>query len=361
VVRGKRDCLRIIAREPFNAEPPPDMLRSYFLTPNSLFFVRNHGAVPTVDPERYQLTVGGAVNRPLRLCLDELQDRFAKFAVVASLECAGNRRREFFDVASIRGELDWDAQAIGNAVWAGARLRDVLDAAEIGEGARHIAFEGLDVVGQNGTLFGGSIPIEKAQCADTLLAYEMNGDPLPPSHGFPLRVVVPGYIGARSVKWLTRINAQSEPSTSLFQSKAYKLFPPDVNEETADWSKGLTLTELPVNSAICCPQDHDVLPAGLNCVRGYAIAGGRRLVTRVEVSIDGGHRWTSANLEDGLAPGCWCFWNVVLDLDPGWHQVIARAWDSDGNTQPQNAKMIWNFKGYTNNAWHRISLLARGS
>jgi sulfite oxidase len=304
--------------------------------------------------------VGGAVNRPLHLSLHELKDRFIKVGVVASVECAGNRRSEFLDIASVRGEIAWNAQAIGNAVWAGARLRDVLDAAEIDDCAGHVAFEGLDVVRQSDAFFGGSIPIEKAQCCDTLLAYEMNGEPLPPIHGFPLRVVVPGYIGARSIKWLASINVQDEPSTSLFQRKAYKLFPPEIDEKTAEWTNGLTLAELSVNSAICCPQNHNVVPAGLNCVRGYAIAGGKRLVTRVEVSSDGGSGWTRANLEDGLAPGCWCFWNVVLDLDPGWHQIIARACDSDGNTQPQNAKMIWNFKGYTNNAWHRVNLLAVG-
>jgi len=265
------------------------------------------------------------------------------------------------EVAPIPGEEPWSAGAIGNAEWSGALLTEVLQAAGVYPEVRHVAFTGLDEIemGDQSFGFGGSIPVEKAMSPEVLLAYEMNGEPLTPGHGFPLRVVAPGYIGARSVKWLANIRVQEEPSSNYYQTHAYKLFPPQVDEETADWSKGLMLGELSVNSVICQPADEEALPAGPVSVRGYAVTGGDRSVERVDVSIDGGESWMSADLLEEKGPWAWRLWEASVDLDPGEYELVARAWDSAANTQPELSEQIWNFKGYMENSWHRVRVRAR--
>jgi sulfite oxidase len=167
--------------------------------------------------------------------------------------------------------------------------------------ARHVAFLGLDTMERGGEPFGfgGSIPIEKAMRAETLLAYEMNAEPL---HGFPLRVVVPGYIGARSVKWVTNVNVQVHPSTNYFQAHAYKLFPAHVQAEQADWATGQVLGELPLNAVICHPQVGERLAAGLIRIEGYALTGAGGYIERVELSVDEGATWTPATLLEPSSP-----------------------------------------------------------
>src|SRR5215204_1467256 len=273
----------IRSEQPLNAEAPLDLLPRNFITPTELFYIRNHGSMPEVDTERYRLSVTGMVQQQMRLSLNEIRQNFSKSTVTATLQCAGNRRQDLMEVAPIPGEEPWSAGAIGNAEWSGALLTEVLQAAGVYPEVRHVAFTGLDEIemGDQSFGFGGSIPIEKAMSTEVLLAYEMNGELLTPGHGFPLRVVAPGYIGARSVKWLANIRVQEEPSSNYYQTHAYKLFPPQVDEETADWSKGLMLGELSVNSVICQPADEETLPAGPISVRGYAITGGERSVERV--------------------------------------------------------------------------------
>jgi sulfite oxidase len=261
----------------------------------------------------------------------------------------------------IPGEVGWGDGAIGNARWVGVSLREVLEKAEPEPDARHAAFTGLDeiVKGDRSFGFGGSIPLSKAMGNDVLLAYEMNGEPLPPVHGFPLRAVVPGYIGARSVKWLSQVTLQIEPSQNYYQAQAYKLFPADVTIETADWTRGLMLGEFHVNSVICEPSAGAKLSSGPVTVRGYSVAGGNRTVERVDVSPDGGSTWIEAELTGENQPGAWRFWETQLDLNPGDCDIIARAWDSAAHTQPEDIRQIWNFKGYFNNAWHRVHVSVR--
>ncbi len=347
---------------PFNAGPPPKLLRRAAVTPKELFFVRNHGTIPDVDPGHYRLSVSGMVKRKLRLSLDELRARFPEVTLPATLECAGNRRRELMTIRPIPGELPWDVEAISNAIWTGVSLREVLLAAGIEPEARHVAFTGLDEVEKEGRHFGfgGSIPLEKAMSAEVLLAYQMNGESLPRVHGFPLRVVVPGYIGARSVKWVANITLQTEPSTNYFQSHAYKLFPTDIRTETADWSSGVMLGELPINAVICEPEEGEIVPAGAITIRGYALTGRGCRIERVDLSIDGGLTWMTANLLEETHDWTWSFWEAQPELRPGPCQLVVRAWDSAGNTQPEAAKKIWNFKGYSNNAWHRVNVTVVG-
>jgi sulfite oxidase len=342
---------------PLNAETPQRLLRESFVTPADAFYVRCHGGVPEVDPGRYRLAVSGLVERPLRLSLEEIRG-LPKTETTATLYCAGNRRAELTRVRPIPGKVAWNAGAAGNARWGGVLLRDVLEAAGIGEGARHVAFAGLDrdVESGTGVPFGGSIPIERAVSDRALLAYEMNGRPLAPEHGFPLRAVVGGYVGARSVKWLSEITLQAEPSDNYYQAVEYKLFPPHVTAENADYSEGEMLGEIPLNCVICTPQEGETPARGPLAVRGYAVAGGDRRVGRVEVSGDGGRSWTEATLAGEEGPSAWRFWEAGLDLGPGPHEILARATDSEGGTQPPSVEDVWNFLGYANNAWHRIGI-----
>ena len=237
----------------------------------------------------------------------------------------------------------------------------VLDAAGVGVPARHVAFTGLDTAQLEGHTFkvGSSIPLDKAQSPEVLLAYAMNGEPLSARHGFPLRVVVPGYAGIRSIKWLGEIRLQAEPSDSYTYAHDYKLFPPGVAKEAADWDAGLPIGELSLTSAICAPLNGAPLPAGLVCVRGYAMAGGDRDVARVDVSADGGRTWTTATLSPEGSRWTWRFWECTLDLPAGRRDLVARAYDTAANTQPEDPAPLWNFGGYMNNAWHRVTVHVR--
>jgi sulfite oxidase len=206
--------------------------------------------------------------------------------------------------------------------------------------------------------FGGSIPLAKATSPEVLLAYAMNGEPLRPEHGAPLRVVVPGYVGARSVKWVGEIAVQRGPSDNYFQARAYKLFPPHVDMHTVDWAAGTMLAELPVNSVIASPADGAMVASGQVTVRGYALSGADRIAT-VEVSADGGRTWQPAAGVRQASRWSWCLWEHTVDLADGTHELVVRARDSTGNAQPERVAEVWNFKGYVNNAWHRVRVTAR--
>lgn len=356
----KRNDLVIHRLKPFNAGASIAALRRHQVTPQEMFFVRNHGSIPEIEPETYRLTIDGLVRKPLALSLEDLQEDFPGVRVMATLQCAGNRRKELAAVEGIEGEIEWGGEGMGNAVWSGVRLRQILLAAGVKPEAAHIAFTGLDDIEREDHTFsfGGSIPKEKAMSPEVILAYEMNGQPLTPAHGSPLRVIVPGYIGARNVKWVSNITVLSEPSDNYFQTQAYKLFPPDVRADNADWSKGEMLGEQLINSMICSPADGDYIADDVIVVEGLAIAGGGRTVDRVEVSADGGKTWQRAGLIDKSRPWVWQFWEAQLRVRPGAHQLVVRAWDSAGNTQPEHPGEIWNFKGYLNNSWHRVKIRA---
>lgn len=360
---GKHPDLTVHTDEPFNAGPPPHRLMQAPLTPNNLFYVRNHGSVPDVDADAYRLRVEGLVREPLQLGLADLAG-FPARTVVATLQCAGNRRRSLMAYAPIPGELPWADDAISTAEWRGVALRDVLMAAGVQlEDGAHVAFRSVDTVERHGETFGfgGSIPIGRALEPDVLLATHMNGEPLPVVHGFPVRVVVPGYIGARSVKWLDEIRVQAAPSSNYFQARAYKLFPGWMTNANVDYAQGVMLGETPVNSLIYSPEAGQTVVAGRVTVRGVAIAG-LRAVARVEVSTDGGQAWAlatlSAPLDKTVPAAAWRFWEADVALDPGRHELVVRAWDAAANTQPDDVRAVWNFKGYANNAWHRVPVMA---
>lgn len=351
---GKSAEILVRHDSPFNAGPPPERAAARFLTPNDLFFVRNHGDVPGIDPRNFHLTIEGRVKRPFRISLEEIQ-RLPRVTVAATLQCAGNRRQELMASRPIPGELGWGVEAISTAEWGGVPLRDVLAVADPTPEGRHVELIGLDETERHGErfAFGGSIPLDKALRPEVLLAYEMNGQPLPPVHGAPLRAVVPGWIGARSVKWLTRINLREDPSENYFQAKAYRLFPPSMGQDNVVWESGMMLGELNVSSVITSPTEGQTLEPGETAVHGWAFAGERR-VERVDLSTDGGRTWTTAELEPDRSRWAWRRWDARVELAPGSHELVCRAWDAAAQTQPEHPEQVWNFKGYMNNAWHRV-------
>lgn len=352
----KHADLIVREQEPFNGGPPPHLITRSHITPNDLFFVRSHAPVPDIHPDDYRLSIDGLVDRPLSLSLDQLAD-LPQIRVEATLQCAGNRRTDLFALAEVRGEVAWGDEAISHAVWGGVSLAPLLERAGLKSGAGYVEFIGLDEIqmGDQTFGFGGSIPLSKALGGEVLVATEMNGEPLSPNHGFPARIVTPGYIGARSVKWLGKINLLAEPSKNYYQSRAYKLFPSHVDAATVDWESGLMLGELSVNAAITRPEPADRLSPGPITISGYAHAGGDRHVSHVDVSTDGGKSWITAQL-DAARPWSWRFWAVTVDLTEGEHVLAARAWDSAGNSQPESPRQTWNFKGYMNNAWSRVTV-----
>jgi sulfite oxidase len=343
-----------ITETPLNGSPTPaDLVRSV-VTPEESFFVRNHGPIPgdaesgrTREQEGVQIS--GLVAKPFAFPGSSPSVRpFERTALEVTLQCAGNRRAALHRVRPILNELPWGSEAIGNATWEGVRLSNVLEHAGIADGAAHVWFAGADeAMGKHaGTKFGASIPLEKAMSGDVILADTMNGQPLTPTHGAPIRVVVPGYIGARSVKWLTEIRVEREPSTNVFH---------------AAYSVGdRVLGEFPLSCAFALPQTGAALSAGPLTMRGWAIAGGKHTVARVEVSTDGGASWHDATFTSPARPFVWRLWESHVSLGTGEHQLVCRATDSTGATQPPDAAPLWNAKGYVNNAWDRVTALVAG-
>jgi len=347
----------VLRARPYNGGPPLGELVRHSVTPTELFFVRSHAEVPRIDPRRFRLHVGGLVKRPLSLSLLELQRDFPKVRVEAALECAGNRRKELLSIAPVFGELAWGPEAVADAVWGGVPLRDVLRAAGVGRGARHASFEGLDRVSKEGvvTPFGSSVPLAKAISKEVLLAYEMNGRPLQPIHGAPLRVVVPGYIGARSVKWLDRIELTRSPSSNVFQARTYKRVPRGASAK--DLERARPMGDAPLNCAIGSPSEGARVQGPRVTVKGYALASGGHSVSRVEVSPDGGLTWNRARLSRGASPWAWRLWSVDLKLAEGPVELVARCFDTAGHRQPARLAAAWNAGGYGNNAWHRAHVV----
>uniref|UniRef100_A0A8C6S5T3 Sulfite oxidase n=1 Tax=Neogobius melanostomus TaxID=47308 RepID=A0A8C6S5T3_9GOBI len=379
----RHPVLRINNLKPFNAETPPEILTESYITPSVFFYKRNHLPVPNIDPATYKLQIeiqaptnserGGGV---LSLSLDDLKNKFPKHTVTATIQCAGNRRSDMHKAKQVKG-LNWGIAAIGNASWSGAKLRDVLLAAgytlDDSKWAQHVQFEGLDQ-DVAGTTYGASIPLKKAisEDGDCLLAYEMNGEVLPADHGFPIRVVVPGTVGARNVKWLGKIIVSAEESSSHWQQNDYKGFSPSTDWDTVDYKSAPAIQELPIQSAITVPADGAIVDRSEEevTIKGYAWSGGGREVVRVDVSIDGGNTWKIAQLKcsdkgaDGETtppPGrawAWKLWELTVPLpeDTKEMEIVCKAVDSSYNMQPDTILPIWNLRGVLSNAWHKVNV-----
>jgi sulfite oxidase len=354
---GKRPDLIVHEAEPFNAETGRAALAEGLLTATDAFYVRGHGPIPQIDPGVWRLHVDGLVARELDLSLTTLREALPEREVIATLQCAGNRRQGLLAIRDIPGEAPWGPGATGTATWTGVALADVLELARPASGAAHVGFQGADLCpeARPAQRFGGSIPLNKACRPEVLLAWAMNGEPLPPIHGAPLRVVAPGYIGARSVKWLERIEVRASPWPGYFQRVVYRLLPED---GIPGPDAGIALGIVALNADVLAPADGATVAAGLVEVRGYAFAGGEREVTRVDVSLDGGARWAQAELLDDLGRWAWRQWRIALHLPPGDHEILVRAWDSSAATQPEDEAALWNPKGYVNNARPRVHVYA---
>ncbi len=354
----KRDDTVVHELDPYNAEPARAALDGHLITPLDTFYSRNHGPIPQIEPGQWRLRLDGLLDRPVVLSLDQLQTQFDTRTVPATMQCAGARRADLIAVRDIPGEAPWGPCATSTARWTGVALADVLAAAGLQDDAVHLAFEAPDLshIPEPPQTYGSSIPRAKATSPEVLLAWAMNDRPLPAVHGGPVRVVVPGYIGARSVKWVNRITAQTAPSSNYFQATAYRLLPAEADPDTADPDHGLSLSSVALNSDILTPPDGATVPAGRTLVSGYAYAGDNRTIARVDVSTDHGATWHQADLDTTPGPWTWTLWQTTLDLRPVTSHIVVRAWDSTGATQPEDPATLWNPKGYINNAWGRITL-----
>lgn len=382
--------LQVLTEQPFNAETPAKLLLSDYITPTNIFFVRNHLPVPEVDLEDYSLSICfGTDGDPDNLkvvaefTLDDLKKKFKPYSVDCVIQCSGNRRSDLKKIKEIKG-LDWKVGAISNARWTGVRLVDLLESLGIkpNESVKHVQMEGLDC-DMTGQAYGASISSDVAfdPNRSVILAYEMNGQPLTRDHGFPLRFVAPGVTGARNVKWLSKIILSNEESNSHWQRNDYKSFSPNVSMFDLDFEQSASIQETPVQSAICDPAEGDELNLKLDedsrptvPVRGYAYSGGGKMIIRVDVSIDGGANWLTANLLDTPkkpdgSPDftnrnqtySWTRWHLdvpipdeLIKKGSGEMEILCRAFDSCYNSQPERAEAIWNVRGVVNNSWHRV-------
>ncbi len=343
--------------DPRNGEPELNSLVKSWITPTKHFYVRSHAPNPQINADSFELSVEGAVRRPFKISLGELA-AFKQKKTTATLTCAGNRRAEFNAEGKVGG-VQWGAGAIGNATWAGALLADVLRKAEVTEQGKHVWFEGLDEIPKSGNIipFGGSIPIDKAMIAEgagaPLLCTQMNGQTLSPDHGYPLRTVVPGYIGARSVKWLGKVVVSDRPSPNHYVATAYKVVK---KTDAIDWAESGPIYRYPINAAICTPKRRAKVNAGQIEVTGYALPTGRpgSKIEKVMISADGGRNWKTAELTGTDTEFCWQLWKASVDVNANTKRLVVKAQDSSGGFMP--GKVPWNAKGYLQNSWFRMPI-----
>ena len=344
--------MRVMTQRPLNAETPPALLRSW-ITDNDVFFKRNQGQIPEerVSLAEWRLSVEGMVNKKLMLTFDDLL-RMPKVEASNTLECSGNGRSLLTKKASGN---PWTIGGVGNAVWGGVRLKGVLEKAGLHKNAAHVAFEGFDKpLGSAGIKFIRSIPLAKAM-SSTLLVYEMNGQPLPLEHGYPLRSLALGWTGANCIKWLCRIMVLDKPFAGFFMDKVYRVF-----QKGEDPKSGEVVKDLQVKSIIVEPQADQTLPAGIVPVRGAAYAG-EAGIENVEVSLDGGGSWHSAELIGPDQPYAWRHWEYLWRVKAaGDYAIMARATDACGRRQPETAQ--WNALGYGNNGVreHAVTIRIEG-
>ena len=338
--------LHPVTERPINAETPLNSLGNAH-TPTNLFYIRNHFDIPELDSEQYQLKINGSVTDPLELTLKQLND-FPEKILTVVMECAGNGRSSM--KPAIKGTL-WNLGAISQAEFTGTPLHYVLEAANLTKDTKEIRFTGAD----HGKLRTGetenyirSLPLEMAYHPDTILAWEMNGETLSPQHGFPLRLVVPGWYGMASVKWLQEITALTQPFKGFFQSQDYVY----IGEE--DIPDHTPVANMRVRSLIIEPESESSFRKDRIHLSGIAWSGDGAVV-KVELSFDGGDSWKEATLQASTSTYEVTRWGY--DWQPtrtGRYKIISRATDSSGNTQP--LKSLWNKGGYGNNSVHQINV-----
>jgi DMSO/TMAO reductase YedYZ molybdopterin-dependent catalytic subunit len=320
------------AHEPRNLEFPVSQLKDA-IVPNEQFFVRSHFALPSVDVKTWKLKIEGAVEKPIELSYEDLMKLPAK-SLIATIECAGNGRVHLSP--PVPG-LQWGQGAVGNAEWTGVPLAAILEKVGVKKGAVDVILEGADKGQINAeprspgpVAFARSLPIEKARKDEVLLAYKMNGETLPASHGYPLRVVVGGWYGMASVKWLSRIVVSDKPYEGFFQTLDYSYF------ERRDGLPTLKpVTAIQPKAILARPGLQEVIPSGKPFRVFGAAWAGERPVAKVEMSLDGGKNWKGAKLLGDAKPFQWVLWEYAWENPAkGEASLIARATDDLGATQP---------------------------
>lgn len=324
-------------RHPTNLETRLEDLRG-FLTPTDRFFVRNHAPTPTIDTATYRLVVeGDAVPRPLTLTYDELL-AMPSHSVIAYVECAGNWRKFFAEVLGRAAQgSPWGTGAVGCAEWTGVPLAAVLERAGVRTGATDVNLIGLDTAE-----FQRPMPLATATDGDTILAYAMNGATLPPDHGFPVRAIVPGWVGSNSIKWVGRIVVSAQRIWTRTNTSSYVLVGAGWPPQRYAPADGGPITVQTVKSALALPRPAR-LPAGRHVLRGFAHSG-HGVIARVEWSADGGATWQAAQLVAPVLPHAWARFEFAWEARAGFHTLLTRATDRAGHTQPRTAP--FNEKGY---------------
>ena len=349
--------LSIVSQDPLCASAPLTHLDEW-ITPVERFFVRNHFSMPELDVSSWGLTLWGEVEKPLMIRYEELA-QFPRRDVISLLECAGNSRSVMQPPAE---GVSWDHGAVGTAQWTGVSVHTLLEQASLRPSATDVLFEGADF-GKERTApgmlaptegsYSMSIPLDKVLHPDTLLAFEMNGEPLPKEHGYPVRLLVPGWYGMASVKWLVNIRVLDRPFRGFHENDYYVYVP----EGEAGDSLGQRVTSMRVKSLITWPRRGGVVDTGSHLVRGVAWSGAGP-IARLDVSVDNGRTWGSATLEESQSPYAWQPWEFQWDVaKPGYYLLRARATDVADNTQPLLAP--WNFRGYAVNSIHAVTVTVR--
>lgn len=386
--------IRLTGVHPFNVEAPlTDLFNEGFLTSPELFYVRNHGAVPEVFDEdilNWEFTVEGLVDNPMTISLKELMSDYEQITCPITLVCAGNRRKEQNMVRKSKG-FSWGAAGLSTALFTGVIMSDVIKRAKPKRKAKFVCMEGADKL-PNG-FYGTSVKLNWVMDPNRgfMLSYKMNGEMLRPDHGKPLRAVIPGQIGGRSVKWLKKLIVTDAPSDNWYHIYDNRVLPTMVSpEQSANEPKWWTderyaIYDLSPNSAICYPQHEEqiCLNSGSSTYRtkGYAYSGGGRRITRVEISLDKGKNWRLADIDyaedryrevEKIMYGgrldmswrescfCWCFWSIDLSKKElaSSKDIFVRSMDESMNVQPRD--MYWSVLGMMNNPWFRVTISLEG-
>ena len=382
--------VRLTGRHPFNVEPPVSVLNATkFITPPCLHYVRNHGAVPQLQWDTHTISVGGnCISKSVTFTMDQIVS-FPERELPVTLVCAGNRRKEQNMVRQTIG-FNWGPAGVGTNVWKGTLLRDLLIEAGVTQDfyemeGKHVEFIGVEdlpnKVGPGpfpdepwGKLvkYGTSIPLARAMnpAYDVLIAYEANGERLQPDHGYPVRLIIPGYIGGRMIKWLAHINVIDHETKNHYHYHDNRILPPHITAEeslTGNWwyKPEYIFNELNINSAMTKPDHNETLSITkaidkTYTVTGYAYTGGGRAISRVEVSLDNGVHWELATLDRKEKPTpygmywCWTWWTYEIQVADlvGCKDIMCRAWDESNN--PQSVTPTWNLMGMGNNHCFRV-------
>ena len=349
VIPGKRPMILHNDR-PEDLETPLQYFDTY-LTRVDSFFVRQHIPRPApIDRAAYRLKITGMVSKPVELSLDDLR-KLPQFTVTATLECTGNGRG--FYTPKVPG-IQWGRGAVGNADWRGPKMGDVLKLAGVDPKATYLEIDGADQGVASTPDFVRSMPMQKVMHPATLLALSMNGE-TPDIHGFPARLIVPGWDGTSWVKWVTRLTPTAEMSKGFFMNPGYRFpkyaLPPGAPTKPAELE---VIEGMPVKSTITAPADQAKLAMGALTIRGFAWAG-ENSIERVEVSTDGGSKWREASMPSPKLPFAWRLWQLDWRPSaPGYYTILSRATDSAGRVQP--FVPVWNPSGYLWNGIDRVGV-----